>query len=287
MINPGLRNRTVLITGANNPFGIGAAAAVAFASVGAKPFLHYFRAPDEGAAPDDPGESFYRAQQAKTCDEVIARLAAVGTRAHAFEADFSDQTDVVRLFDEAERTCGQVDVLINNAATWSADTLIPSEARTLNPLLELWAKTTSFSTAAFTRHMIVNAGIPALLMQEFARRRVAYGASWGRIINISTDAADCFPSEVSYGASKLALESLTRSAANELGQLGITVNALALGPVQTGWITRELEQALLPRIPLGRLGTPEDVADVIVFLSSEQARWITGQRIFLGGGHRV
>jgi 3-oxoacyl-[acyl-carrier protein] reductase len=69
--------------------------------------------------------------------------------------------------------------------------------------------------------------------------------------------------------------------------LGITVNALALGPVQTGWITREREQALLPRIPLGRIGTPEDIADVIVFLSSEQARWITGQRIFLGGGHRV
>jgi 3-oxoacyl-[acyl-carrier protein] reductase len=92
---------------------------------------------------------------------------------------------------------------------------------------------------------------------------------------------------VSYGASKFALESLTRSAAYELGHLGITVNALALGPVQTGWITRELELALLPRIPLGRLGTPEDVADVLVFLSSEQARWITGQRIFLAGDHRV
>lgn len=216
MINPGLRNRTVLITGANNPFGIGAAAAVAFASVGAKPFLHYFRAPDEGAAPDGHGESFYRAQQAKACDEVIARLAAVGTTAHTFEADFSKQTDVAQLFDEAERTCGQVDVLINNAATWSADTLIPSEARTQNPLLELWTKTTSFSAAAFTRQMIVNAGMPALLMQEFARRRVALGTGWGRIINISTDAADCFPSEVSYGASKLALESLTRSAAYEL-----------------------------------------------------------------------
>jgi 3-oxoacyl-[acyl-carrier protein] reductase len=92
---------------------------------------------------------------------------------------------------------------------------------------------------------------------------------------------------VSYGASKLALESLTRSAASELGQFGITVNAVALGPVQTGWITSELEKVLLPRIPLRRLGAPEDVADALVFFGSQQARWITGQRIFIGGGHQM
>ena len=141
--------------------------------------------------------------------------------------------------------------------------------------------------AAFTRHMTVNAGVAAVLMQEFAKRHVARGAGWGRIINISTDAAECFPSEVSYGASKVALEALSRSAAAELGQFGITVNTLALGPVQTGWVTRELDNALAPLIPLGRIGTPEDVADVIVFFASEQARWITGQRLFVGGGHQM
>ena len=65
----------------------------------------------------------------------------------------------------------------------------------------------------------------------------------------------------------------------------MTVNAVSLGPVQTGWITPELEQAILPTIPLGKTGLPEDVADVIVFLASDQARWLTGQRIYVGGGH--
>ena len=71
----------------------------------------------------------------------------------------------------------------------------------------------------------------------------------------------------------------------ELGQFGITVNAVSLGPVQTGWISPELERVVRPTIPLGRIGTPDDVADVIVFLASEQARWVTGQTLFVGGGH--
>ena len=79
------------------------------------------------------------------------------------------------------------------------------------------------------------------------------------------------------------LESDTRSAASE--KLGVTVNIVSLGPVQTGWITPELERAIVPTVPLRRLGTPEDVADVIVFIASNQARWVTGQRIYVGGGH--
>src|SRR5438309_11474590 len=81
--------------------------------------------------------------------------------------------------------------------------------------------------------------------------------------------------------------SYSRAAASELGKYDITVNVVSPGPIQTGYITPELEQKVIADIPLGRVGQPEDVADVIVFLASEQARWLTGQLLFAGGGHRM
>jgi 3-oxoacyl-[acyl-carrier protein] reductase len=139
----------------------------------------------------------------------------------------------------------------------------------------------------FDRHVAVNARAPALLMAELARRLAARGAAWGRIVNVSTDGARGFATEVSYGTSKYALESLSRAAALELGPLGINVNVVSLGPIQTGWITPALEVEIAARTPLRRVGLPDDVADVIVFLASEQARWITGQVLHVGGGHLV
>jgi 3-oxoacyl-[acyl-carrier protein] reductase len=284
MIDPGLRGRTVLVTGANSPLGIGAAIAAAFAAVGAKLFLHYYRTPFDQTA----GTDLYRRQQQKSCDEVIQRLAAAGADADAYEADLTDPTEIVNVVEAAERRCGSVDVLVNNAATWSADTFVPRGKPVRNTFLELWTESaTPLSAESSVRQFVGNAVAPAVLTREFARRHAARQASWGRIINISTDGSDGFPGEISYGASKFALESFTRSAAHELGQFGITVNVLSLGPVQTGWITPALERAIVPSIPLGRIGTPDDVADVVVFLASEQARWVTGQRIHVGGGHRM
>lgn len=83
------------------------------------------------------------------------------------------------------------------------------------------------------------------------------------------------------------MESFSRAAAAELGSLGITVNLVALGPIQTGWIPPDHEQSIADRTPLGRVGIPEDVADVIVFLASHQARWLTGQLLYVGGGFRM
>jgi len=294
MINTGLADKVVLITGANNPYGVGAAAAKAFAVQGAKVFLHFFRGTSSATQADlehsedvtSPGEAFYYAQQAKSPDEVLMAIRDVGGQAQAWEADLSDTAVIQPLFDQAEKSLGPVEVLVNNAAYWEGDTFLPSTTDLENKLVELWTgRPQRISAGSFDRIFAVNTRAPALLMAEFARRHIGRGAQWGRIINVSTAGAYCFPSEITYGASKLALEGYTRSAAVELGRFGVTVNVVALGPVQTGWITPELEREILPTIPLGRIGTPQEVADVIVFLASEQARWVTGQRIYVGGGH--
>ena len=292
MIDPGLRNKVVLVTGANNPFGIGAAIAEAFAAQGAAIFMTYWRSrpeafgidADTAADATTPGEPFYRARNAEAPDVVLARLREQAVRVGSAEIDLAAPEAMPRLFDRVEETLGPVDILINNAAH-----SVPDSFSSLAFSQEDWAGRTRamVDVRSHDRHFAVNSRAVALLMAEYARRHVHRGADWGRIVNISTDAANCFPGEVSYGASKAALESYSRSAAVELGQFGITVNVVAPGPIQTGWIPADAEQSIAEDIPLGRMGRPEDVADVVVFLASEQGRWITGQRLFVGGGHRV
>jgi 3-oxoacyl-[acyl-carrier protein] reductase len=217
---------------------------------------------------------------------VLAAIRAAGGRAEAIEADLADPAAIPLLFDRAEAAFGPVSVLISNAAHWEPDTLFPEARDAASPAT--WPpRSLPVSAGSLDRSFAVNARATALLMAEFARRHVERGAAWGRIVNVSTDAADCFPREAGYGASKAALESLSRSASVELGRLGITVNVISPGPIQTDWITPELEAAIAASTPLGRAGQPDDIADVVVFLASEQARWITGQVIRVGGGHRV
>ena len=292
MIDPGLWNKVVLVTGANNPFGIGAAIAEAFAAQGAAIFMTYLRSRPQdfgidaatAAEATTAGEPFYRARNAEAPDTVLGRLREQAVRFGSAEVNLADPEAIPRLFDRLEETLGPVDVLISNAAHSVPDGFIP-----FAPLQEDWAgrMRAMVDATSHDRHFAVNSRAVALLMAEYARRHVHRGAAWGRIVNISTDGADCFPGEVSYGASKAALESYSRSAAIELGQFGITVNVVAPGPIQTGWIPAEAEEPIVEDIPLGRMGRPDDVADVVVFLASEQARWVTGQRLFVGGGHRV
>ncbi len=124
-------------------------------------------------------------------------------------------------------------------------------------------------------------------MAEYLKRYLARDASWGRIVNISTDAAHAHEANVSYAASKHAIESYSRSAAVEMGPYGITVNIVAPGPIQTGYIPPEAEAAIAAGTPLRRVGTPEDVSDVVLWLASEQALWVTGQLLYVGGGWRM
>jgi 3-oxoacyl-[acyl-carrier protein] reductase len=291
VIDPGLRNKVVLVTGANSPFGIGAAIAGAFAAQGAAIFITYLRSrPEEfgidattAAEATTPGEPFYRARNAEAPDAVLGRLCEQAVRIGSAEIDLADPEVIPRLFDRVEETLGPVDILINNAAH-----SVPDGFSSFAPSQDDWAgrMRAMVDASSHDRHFALNSRAVALLMAEYARRHVSRGAGWGRIINISTDGADCFPGEVSYGASKAALESYSRSGAMELGPYGITVNVVAPGPIQSGWIPAEAEEPIVEEIPLGRMGRPDDVADVVVFLASEQARWVTGQRLFVGGGHR-
>jgi 3-oxoacyl-[acyl-carrier protein] reductase len=299
LIDPGLRGRVALVTGGTH--GIGAATAQALAAQGALVFITYLRldAPAPGGYPGEgerpasgqpaPGEERYRAERQAGAEEVLRAIREAGGRAEAWEADLSDPSAIPILFDRVEEALGPVEVLVNNAAHWELDTFVPQGMELWNKAPELWTSepTLSITPESHDRHFAVNSRAVALMMAELARRHVARGATWGRIVNISTDGAANFPGEVSYGASKHALESYSRSAASELGRHGITVNIVSPGPTQTGWISEDLEAAIVPSIPLGRIGQPEDVADAIVFLASEQARWLTGQLVHVGGGHRM
>ena len=289
MIDTGLKNKAVLLTGGNNPYGIGAASAKALAAQGAKVFIQYLRMPppDAGVLPTDPntpGEAFYYAQRAKPPDEVVDAIRRLGGQIDASEADLADPTAIPHLFDRAGASFGPVDVLVNNAGGNEPDTFIPQSALVPESRAAGGRVLTTITAETYERNFGINSRAVALMMVEYARRHIERGAQWGRIINVSTNGASGFRTSVSYGAGKHAMESYSRAAASELGKYGITVNVVSLGSVQTGWIVAELEANAVRGIPLGRIGKPEEVADVIVFFASEQARWVTGQLLYVDGG---
>jgi 3-oxoacyl-[acyl-carrier protein] reductase len=289
MIDTGLANKVVLVTGANH--GIGAASAKAFAGQGARVFINYLRRPlePELASEDQqkPGVAHYRAVQTQTADAIVQQIRESGGFAEAWEADLSDPANISGLFDRAEQSFGPVDVLVNNAAHGEADTFLPEFQRGKDDRHAAGFGLSTISAESHDQHFAVNSRGVALMMAEFARRHIKRGADWGRIINVSADGASGFPGEVSYDASKHAMESYSRAAARELGRYGITVNVVSPGPVQTGYISEGLQKELESSCPLRRIGAPEDIADAIVFLASAQARWITGQLLYVGGGNRM
>jgi 3-oxoacyl-[acyl-carrier protein] reductase len=286
-MNTALNGKVVLITGVNNPYGVGAATAKAFAAEGAKIFGTYLPLPVKTTSTGKFGIEFYEAQISKPPDEVVTSVRNLGGFIKVVPADLADPAVIPMLFDAAEAEVGPVDILVNNAAIDLPDTFLPQVASAAVSTTVWNHPTVPITAESHDRHFAVNSRAVALMMAEYCQRLAGRHASWGRIINVSTDGASGFGTQVSYGASKHALESYSRAAAWELGKYGITVNIVSLGPIQTGWIDSELEGRVSTETPLGRVGKPADAADVIVFLASEQARWLTGQLIYVGGGHQM
>ncbi len=265
-----MAGHTALVTGANH--GIGAATAVALARRGCAVLCTFLRVED----PADPGTpQAYRDHRARDAGPVIAQIHAEGGRAVTVEADLSDPATPGLLFDAAEDQLGPVDILVNNATGWLADTFTPAGTDRLGRSLQ------PVTAATWGQQFTVDAMAAALLIGEFARRHIARGAGWGRIIGLSSGSDLGFPQEVSYGAAKAAQTSYTMSAALELAPFGITANMVHPPVTDTGWVTDAVRQAVAASSTLIHIATPAEVADVITYLAADAAALITANVITL------
>ena len=255
-----------LVTGANH--GIGAATAVALAARGVAVLASYLRLPP---GPDPGPTGRYSRPRAAGAEEVVAQVRAAGGTIAAVEADLSDPAAPARLLAAAENELGPVDILVNNASGWLADTFAPLTAdrhgRELQPV----------TAQTFDRQFAVDARAGALLIAEFARRHAARGAQWGRIISLTSGGErGGFPEEVSYGAAKAALTDYTLSAAEELAPYGITANVVHPPVTDTGWVTDAVRREVAARRDLIHVAQPPEVAEVIAYLAGEASWLITG-----------
>lgn len=270
MIDYGLKDKVALITGTNNPQGIGATTALAFAREGAKVVLIYKKVirPFDKNKTDKNGVDRYYAANAGNTDILESKLNEINAEYMVLEKDISNEDSVKQIYLGVIDRFGKVDILVNNAA---------ADDENGNDTIE------NITQEVIDNTFAVNVRGSLLMTREFIHHHKDYG----RVINLSTDSAQVFAGQITYGASKATLEALTRSVAMEVGKYGITVNCVAPGPTQTGWIDADLEKSVIPLIPMRKLIQPEDIAQTILFLASEQARMLTGQVIKVSGGHAL
>ncbi|MDQ4044856.1 MAG: SDR family oxidoreductase [Chloroflexota bacterium] len=250
-----LEGRVALVTGATRSIGIGAAICRALAAHGAKVAFTSFTAYDAEMYDSDVSEP----------DRLEAELRGMGIEAVNIPWDLAPAESLPVLLNMVEEQLGPLSILVNNAAYSTRDGW---EALTAEEL---------------DRHYQVNARATAMLSVEFCRR--FQGESGGRIINFSSGQhLGPMSGELAYAMSKAAIVTFTQSLAPAVMGKGITVNAVNPGVSDTGWITDEIREELMPMMPAGRFGTPEDAARVVAWLASDEAEWITGQVINSEGG---
>jgi 3-oxoacyl-[acyl-carrier protein] reductase len=233
--------------------GIGAAIAKQFAAESAAVVVNYASS-KEGA------------------DSVVDEITKRGGKAIAVRADVAKKKDIERLFTETKKAFGQLDILVNNAGVYKFE---PLEAVTENEF-----------------HRQFNTNVLGLILatQEAVKH---FGTEGGSVINIGSVASDLTPpTAVIYGATKGAVDAITRVLAKELGPKNIRVNSINPGGVETegfhagGFSGTDFEKQMVAQTPLGRMGQPRDIAPAAVFLASSDAAWITGETLRVAGGLR-
>jgi 3-oxoacyl-[acyl-carrier protein] reductase len=245
-----LTGKVAVVTGASK--GIGAAIAKALAAEGASVVVNY-------------------ASSQAGADAVVAAITQAGGKAIAVRGDVSKAADAQGIIDSAIETYGRLDVLVNNSGVYE-----------FAPLEEI-------SEEHFHRHFNVNV-LGLLLTTQAAAKHLGEGAS---IINIGSVVSRITPpGSAVYTGTKGAVDAITGVLARELGPRKIRVNTINPGMVETegtkdaGFIGSDIETALVAQTPLGRIGQPQDIARVAVFLASDDAGWLTGEQLLTGGGLR-
>lgn len=244
-----LKNKVAIVTGASK--GIGASIAKYFAAEGAKVVVNYASS-KEGA------------------DKVVKAINDSGGTAISIQGDVSKEADVVRLFEETKNAFGALDILVNNAGIYQ------------------YAPIEQVSEESFHQQFNINVLGSLLAIQASLK---LFGDKGGNIINISSGASNTPLATGSvYSATKAALDAITISLSKEFSGKNIRINSILPGVVETegshsaGFIGSDFETKLVANTPLGRTGQPEDIAKVAVFLASDDAAWITGEKISVSGG---
>ncbi len=258
-----MNGRVALVTGANH--GIGAAVAGALASAGASVLVTGL----QGSSTEGQTGAYVQ-QRALSSDQAALAIREAGGRALGVDADLADPDVAERLLDRAEQEFGGVDILVNNASGWVQDTFAaPSRDGHGRPVGAVTA-------ASFDANFGVDARAAALLIAGFARRHRERGATWGRIVGLTSGGPDGFPSEVSYGAAKSAQENYTMAAATELAGQGITANMVYPPVTDTGWVTDSVREFVAQSPGHVHVATPAQVAEVVLWLCSDAAALVTG-----------